>query len=128
LGFEESLATSPLSAEAQGLYTRLLYYANQGRYKTDGGEWVFPEWISVPQAQLMAELSIKDKHTLYKIRGELMTAGLIETDKAQGRESAKYRIKVLGQTARNTVADKPRQGSFDTDDFFAAAVRKSLGD
>lgn len=128
MGFEESLATSPLSAEAQGLYTRLLYYANQGRYKTDGGEWVFPEWISVPQAQLMADLAIKDKHTLYKIRGELMTAGLIETDKAQGRESAKYRVKVLGQAARNTVADKPRQGSFDTNDFFAAAVRKSLGD
>jgi hypothetical protein len=127
LGFEESLAASPLSAEAQGLYTRLLYYANQGRYKTDGGEWVFPEWVAVPQAQLMADLAIKNKHTLYRVRGELITAGLIETDKAQGRESAKYRIKVLGQTARNTVTQTPRQGSFDTNDFFAAAVRKSLG-
>lgn len=128
LGFEESLAAYPLSAEAQGLYTRLLYYANQGRYKIDSGEWVFPEWVAVPQAQLMADLSIKDKHTLYKIRGELMTAGLIEMDKAQGRGSAKYRVKVLGQADRNTVADKPRQGSFDTNDFFAAAVRKSLGE
>lgn len=128
LGFEESIATSPLSAEAQGLYTRLLYYANQGRYKTDGGEWVFPEWVAVPQAQLMADLAIKDKHTLYKVRSELMAAGLIETAKAQGRGSTKYRVKVLGQADRNTVADKPRQGSFDTNDFFAAAVRKSLGD
>lgn len=76
----------------------------------------------------MADLAIKDKHTLYKVRGELMAAGLIETDKAQGRESAKYRIKVLGQTTRNTVTEKPRQGSFDVNDFFAAAVRKSLGD
>lgn len=128
MGFEESLAASPLSAEAQGLYTRLLYYANQGRYKTDGGEWVFPEWVTVPQGQLMADLAIKDKHTLYKVRGELMAAGLIETEKAQGRGSTKYRVKVLGQAARNTVAEKPRQGSFDTNDFFAAAVRKSLGD
>ena len=76
----------------------------------------------------MADLAIKDKHTLYKVRGELIAAGLIETDKAQGRESAKYRVKVLGQAPRNTIADKPRQGSFDTGDFFAAAVRKSLGD
>lgn len=127
MGFEESLASCPLSAEAQGLYTRLLYYANQGRYKTDGGEWVFPEWVSVPQAQLMADLSIKDKHTLYRVRGELMAAGLIETDKAQGRGTAKYRIKVLGQASRNTAARTPSQGTFDTNDFFAAAVRKSLG-
>lgn len=76
----------------------------------------------------MADLAIKDKHTLYKVRGELMAAGLIETDKAHGRESAKYRVKVLGQATRNTVTDKPRQGSFDVNDFFAAAVRKSLGD
>ena len=128
LGFEESLATSPLSAEAQGLYTRLLYYANQGRYKTDGGEWVFPELVTVPQAQLMADLAIKDKHTLYKVRGELMAAGLIETAKAQGRGSTKYRIKVLGQADRSTAAKTHRQGTFDTDDFFAAAVRKSLGE
>ena len=128
LGFEESIASSPLSAEAQGLYTRLLYYANQGRYKTEGGEWVFPEWISFPQAQLMSDLAIKDKHTLYKVRGELISAGLIETDKAQGRGSAKYRIEVLGQADRGTVLRKPRQGTFDTDDFFAAAVRKSLGE
>jgi hypothetical protein len=128
LGFEESLATSPLSAEAQGLYTRLLYYANQWRYKTDGGEWVFPEWVSVPQAQLMADLAIKDKHTLYKVRGELIAAGLIETAKAQGRGSTKYIVKVLGQADRNTVVKTPSQGTFDTDDFFAAAVRKSLGD
>ncbi|MBP3699652.1 MAG: hypothetical protein J6J01_09290 [Oscillospiraceae bacterium] len=128
MGFEESLTASPLSAEAQGLYTRLLYYANQGRCKTDGGEWVFPEWLTVPQAQLMADLAIKDKHTLYRVRGELLAAGLIETDKAQGRGSAKYHVKVLGQAARSTVSRAPRQGSFDTDDFFAAAVRKSLGD
>ena len=128
LGFEESLATSPLSAEAQGLYTRLLYYANQGRYKTDGGEWVFPELVTIQQAQIMADLAIKDKHTLYKVRGELMAAGLIETAKAQGRGSTKYLIKVLGQSDRSTAAKTPRQGSFDTDDFFAAAVRKSLGD
>lgn len=76
----------------------------------------------------MADLAIKDKHTLYKVRGELMAAGLIETDRAQGRGSAKYRIKVLGQADRGTVSRTPRQGSFDTDDFFAAAVRKSLGD
>lgn len=76
----------------------------------------------------MADLSIKDKHTLYKVRGELIEAGLIETDKAQGRELTKYRIKLLGQSDRSTAAKTPRQGTFDTDDFFAAAVRKSLGD
>ena len=128
MGFEESIAASPLSAEAQGLYTSLLYYANQARYQTDGGEWVFPEWISVPQAQLMADLAIKDRHTLYKVRDELIRAGLIEADKPQGREPTKYRVKVLGQKAPQTVAKKPQQGTFDTDDFFAAAVRKSFGD
>ena len=76
----------------------------------------------------MADLSIKDKHTLYKVRGELMAAGLIETAKAHGRGSTKYRVKVLGQSDRSTAAKTPRQGTFDTDDFFAAAVRKSLGD
>lgn len=76
----------------------------------------------------MADLSIKDKHTLYKVRGELMAAGLIETAKAQGRGSTKYRVKVLGQSDRSTAAKTHRQGTFDTDDFFAAAVRKSLGD
>ena len=128
MGFEESLAASPLSAEAQGLYTRLLYYANQGRYKTDGGEWVFPEWVAVPQAQLMADLAIRDRHTLYRVRDELIAAGLIEADKPQGREPTKYRVKVLGQKAPQTVAKKPQQGTFDTDDFFAAAVRKSFGE
>lgn len=128
MGFEESLATSPLSAEAQGLYTRLLYYANQGRYKTDGGEWVFPEWISVPQAQFMADLAIKDRHTLYRVRDELIRAGLIETDKTQGRGSARYRITMLEQTAPQIATDKPGQGSFNTEDFFTAAVRKSFGD
>lgn len=128
MGFEESIAASPLSAEAQGLYTRLLYYANQGRYKTDGGEWVFPEWVTVPQAQLMADLAIKDRHTLYKVRDELIRAGLIEADKPQGREPTKYRVKVLGQKAQQTAVKKPQQGSFNTEDFFAAAVRKSFGE
>ena len=128
MGFEESIAASPLSAEAQGLYTRLLYYANQGRYKTDGGEWVFPEQVTVPQAQLMADLAIKDRHTLYKVRDELIRAGLIEADKPQGREPTKYRVKVLGQKAPQTVAEKPQKGTFNTEDFFAAAVRKSLGE
>ena len=128
MGFEESIDASPLSAEAQGRYTRLLYYANQGRYKTDGGEWVFPEWVTVPQAQLMADLAIKDRHTLYKVRDELIRAGLIEAYKPQGREPTKYRVKVLGQKAPQTVAKKPQQGTFDTDDFFAAAVRKSFGE
>ena len=126
MGFEESLAASPLSAEAQGLYTRLLYCANQARYKTDGGEWVFPEQVTVPQAQLMADLAIKDRHTLYKVRDELIRAGLIEADKPQGREATKYRVKVLGQKAPQTVAEKPQKGTFNTEDFFAAAVRKSL--
>jgi hypothetical protein len=76
----------------------------------------------------MADLAIKDRHTLYKVRDELMVARLIETDKTQGRGSARYRITMLEQTAPQKATDKPRQGSFDTDDFFAAAVRKSFGD
>lgn len=76
----------------------------------------------------MEDLAIKDKHTLCKVRGELIAAGLIETVKAQGRGSTKYIIKVLGQADRSTAAKTPRQGTFDTDDFFAAAVRKSLGE
>ena len=109
MGFEESLTTSTLSAEAQGLYTRLLYYANKGRYKTDCGEWVFPEWITVPQAQLMADLRIKDRHTLYRVRDELIGVRLIETDKPKGRGAARYRITVLEQTASQTVTAKPEE-------------------
>lgn len=98
----------------------------------------------------MADLAIKDRHTLYRVRDELTRAGLIETDKTQGRGSARYRITMLEQTeaaeaafqARKTekpgknptgskASSQPVAGyesTFDLDDFFAAAVRKSLGD
>ena len=91
---------------------------------------MFPEWICVPQAKLMDDLAIKDKHTLYKVRGELISAGLIDTDKAQGRGLTKYRVKVLdyAPAPAKTPTSKPHKGTFDTDDFFAAAVRKSFGE
>lgn len=113
---------------------RLLYYANLNRVKTDDG-WDFPEWVAVPQGQLMADMGIKEKHKLYRVRDELIETGYIETRPAKGREPTRYRL--IAQDTEAVAEDqkqpekpmkKPTKGSFDTDDFFAAAVRKAFGE
>ena len=110
---------------------RLLHYANKGRVKTQGG-WVFPEWFSVPQAQLMADLKIKDKHTLYRIRDELATAGWVIFENSKGREPPRYQLTVSEkeqtQKAVQTTQDVRNSGSFDTFDFWTAAVKSSFGE
>lgn len=110
---------------------RLLHYANKGRVKTQGG-WVFPEWFSVPQAQLMADLNIKDKHTLYRIRDELATAGWVIFENSKGREPPRYRLTVSEkeqpQKAVQTTQAVRNSGSFDTFDFWTAAVKSSFGE
>ena len=106
---------------------RLLYYANKARIKTDNG-WDFPEWFPVPQAQIMEDLGIKDKHKLYKIRTELISAGFVEMSKSKGRELPRYHLTVLKTETSAVFSVNKKQGSFDTDDFFLASVKKSFGD
>lgn len=106
---------------------RLLYYANKARVKTDRG-WDFPEWFAVPQAQLIADLGIKDRHKLYKIQDELILSGSIEVSKSKGRDT-QYRITISPtEAAAQTVSKTKKPSSFDTDDFFMAAVRASFGE
>jgi hypothetical protein len=113
---------------------RILYYANLGRVKSDDG-WDFPEWVAVPQSQLMADMRIKEKHKLYRVRDELVAAGYIEIMQAKGREPARYHLSIQAAapiceepTPKPMPMKKPTKGSFDTEDFFEAAVRKAFGE
>ena len=121
------------------MYLRLLYHANQGRYKTVGGAWVFPKWVSVPTGELMKLMGIKHRNTLYKIRDELTTAGYIRFRAEIGAATTEYLLVQLltAEERKQTEMEighpfptpvRERQGSFDTDEFFAAALRASLGD
>ena len=106
---------------------RLLYYANKARVKKDSG-WDFPEWFSVPQAQLMADMGIKDRHKLYKIQDELILSGSIEVARSKGRDT-QYRISISPvEVIGNPTLKAKSGGSFDTNDFFLAAVMRSFGD
>ena len=113
---------------------RLLHYANKGRVKTQGG-WDFPEWFAVPQAQIMDDLQIKNKHTLYKLRDELVSAGFLEFKNSQGREPPRYRLTVSETCQPRTSQYSAPSGkniehysSFNTEDFFAAAVKATFGE
>lgn len=137
--FESSLLTRPVSAEAQGLYLRLLYHANLGRYRTAAGVWVFPRWVSVSTGDLMGVLGIRQRKTLYKIRDELIQAGYIRTKAEPGAATTCYLLPQLltFEDRREVEAElkaplpspvSERQGSFDVNEFFVASVRASLGD
>ncbi len=136
--FESSLLQRPVSAEAQGMYLRLLYHANLGRYRTAEG-WVFPKWVSVSTGELMEVLGIRQRKTLYKIRGELVKAGYIRFKAGQGAGVTEYLLPQLltVEDRREVEAElkvplpvpvAERQGSFDLDEFFTNALRSSLGD
>ena len=111
---------------------RILYYANLGRVKSNDG-WDFPEWVAVPQSQLMADMKIKEKHKLYRVRDELVAAGYVEIMQAKGREPARYHLSIqaaapICEEPTPKPMKKPTKGSFDTEDFFEAAVRKAFGE
>ena len=117
------------------MYMRLLYYANGARYKAAGGEWVFRKWFTIPSKELMTIMGVS-RPTMYKIRDELAKAGYIRYKAGIGAGRTEYMLCGINgaetpQEAPKTPTAKPKetatQGSFDTDDFFAAAVRKSLG-
>lgn len=113
---------------------RLLHYANKGRVKTQDG-WAFPEWFAVPQAQIMDDLQIKTKNTLYKLRDELVSAGFLAVKNSQGREPPKYRLTVSESDQPRTSPSAAPSGkniehysSFNTEEFFSAAVKDTFGD
>lgn len=111
---------------------RILYYANLGRVKSDDG-WDFPEWVAVPQSQLMADMKIREKHKLYRVRDELVAEGYVEIMPAKGREPARYHLSIqedapICEETTPKPMKKPTKGSFDTEDFFEAAVRKAFGE
>lgn len=139
IAFEEALTARPVSAEAQGMYLRLLYYANQGRYKTASGAWVFPKWVQVRREELIVSMGWKDKRTLQKVRDELVSAGYVRFKSGNGAGVTEYLlVQLLTSEERKQIEEeieqplpapvKERQGSFDLDEFFALAVRRSLGE
>ena len=119
---------------------RLLYYANGARYKVNG-EWVFRKWVEVPSKRLLQETGIPRK-ALYKLRDELSQAGYIRFKSGIGNGVTEYHLCPLHKEqkaeSRPTEASRslpkptnqeaPKKGSFDTDEFFKAAVRASLGE
>lgn len=119
------------------MYLRLLYYANGARYKSSGGEWVFRKWVAVPSKELVSDLGVH-RTTMYKIRDELVKAGYIRYKSGVGAGRTEYMLCAMVGKPKPTEAypslPKPTkqemspQGSFDTDDFFAAAVRKNFGE
>ena len=119
------------------MYLRLLYYANGARYKSSGGEWVFRKWVAVPSKVLLKDTGIH-RSTMYKLREELAEKGYIRFKPGIGNGTTEYLLCTLVGKTKPTEAypslPKPTkqemspQGSFDTDDFFAAAVRKNFGE
>lgn len=117
------------------MYMRLLYYANLARYKQSGGEWVFKRWVEVASKQLLQDLGLQRK-AMYRVRDELASAGYIRFKPGIGAGKTEYSLCLLfdGKTAKDpepqevTTVKKPQKGSFDTDEFWNAAIRKSLGD
>ena len=121
------------------MYLRLLYHANQGRYKTVGGAWVFPKWVQVRREELIVSMGWKDKRTLQKVRDELVSAGYVRFKSGHGAGVTEYLlVQLLTSEERKQIEEgieqpiptsvKERQGTFDIDEFFAAAVRRSLGE
>lgn len=118
------------------MYLRLLFYANGARYKTSGGEWVFRKWFVVPSKDLIRDLG-KDRNAMRRVRDELVKAGYIRYKSGVGAGRTEYMLcSMVGKPKpaeacrsipKPTMQEATPQGSFDTDDFFAAAVRKSLG-
>lgn len=119
---------------------RLLYYANGARYKVNG-EWVFRKWVEVPSKALLKDTGIH-RSTMYKLRDELAQTGYIRFKVGIGRGTTEYMLCLLHEAQRAepkhteayqslpkpTKQEAPAQGSFNTDDFYNAAVRKALGE
>lgn len=114
------------------MYLRLLYYANGARYKASGGEWVFRKWVAVTSKELLRDIGIP-RMSMYKIRDELVKAGYIRFKPGIGNGATEYMlVSLVGKNKTQEATPKERgaaaQGSFDTDEFFAAAVRKNFGE
>ena len=118
---------------------RLLFYANGARYKASGGEWVFRKWVTVPSKGVQKDLGVS-QHTMYKHRDELVKAGYIRFKSGDGSSGTEYMLCLLTDAQKNqpkpteayrslpkpTKEEAHPQGSFNTDDFFEAAVRRSF--
>ena len=114
------------------MYMRLLYYANGARYKASGGEWVFRKWVAVTSKELIRDVC-KNRNALRKIRDELAQAGYIRYKPGAGNGATEYMLVSLTKKVKDPeVQEMPKKtaptGSFNTDDFFAAAVRKTFGE
>lgn len=117
------------------MYMRLLYYANAARYKQSGGEWVFRRWIEISNKDILRDLGVP-RMSMYKIRDELVAAEYIRFKPGIGAGKTEYSLCLLfdKKTPKDTVpvetetSKKPQSGSFDLNEFWDAAVKKSLGD
>lgn len=122
------------------MYMRLLYYANNARYKASGGEWVFRKWVEIRSRDLIKDMG-KDRNAMRRVREELVKAGYIKYKPGIGNGTTEYMLCLLvggkkeEQKPTEAYRSLPKptnqptaQGSFDTDDFFEAAIRKTFGE
>ena len=116
------------------MYMRLLYYANLARYKTAGGEWVFRKWVTVASKNLIQDMGVS-RPTLYRIRDELVADGYIRFKAGIGAGTTEYMLCLLASGKKdppkaegNAPAQSRNGATFETDDFFRAAVIASMGE
>lgn len=83
----------------------------------------------------MTDLVIRDKKTLRRIRDELVEAGYIEVTAGVGKSSTTYALLDMTSEPQTPKTSQPRpkprgerRGSFDTNEFFMDAVRRSFGE
>ena len=102
---------------------------------------MFRKWVAVTDKDITADLQIT-RPTLRKFRDELAKANYIRFKSGDGTQGTEYMLCLLNgaqkPTAKPTEAyqslpkptkqEAPTQGSFNTDDFWELAVRRSFGD
>ena len=76
------------------MYMRLLYYANNARYKASGGEWVFRKWVEIRSRDLIKDMG-KDRNAMRRVREELVKAGYIKYKPGIGNGTTEYMLCLL---------------------------------
>lgn len=98
IAFERWLENNYLTRDAQLLWYKLMYRANKCNW---------PEWVTVDNLRLMADLQMSREASLIKVRDDLLKAGLIEYQKGKKGSPNKYKINSF--TFKNEVKNVVQQ-------------------
>ena len=93
--FERWLRTNYLPLASQMLWYKLFMLSNSAGW---------PEWVVVPNAELMALIQIENKNTFIAYRDKLIDAGLIEYQKGKKGSPNRYKLKSLLGAVRQPAA------------------------